>query len=79
MDIKHNPKFVPIDDDYEGSTGFWRQQAPREAVDFVLAASIGEDDGRSEWFFIRLPSGDLVLATYPHGDTYSATEAWRSI
>lgn len=64
------------DDDRQG---FARQIAPREAVDLVLSTKIGAEDGRSEWYFIRLPNGDLVLATYPCGDTYFATEQWRSI
>lgn len=25
---------------------------------------------RSDWTWIRLANGDLVLATYPHGDLY---------
>lgn len=63
----------------EDRQGFARQRAPAEAVEAMLFAKEGDDDGRSEWYFIRLPNGDLVFATYPHGDTYFATEQWRQI
>lgn len=43
----------------------------------VIAAPIG-NDGRSEWKWIRLPNGSLVLATYPEGDTYELTEVDRN-
>lgn len=43
----------------------------------VIAAPIG-NDGRSEWKWIRLPNGSLVLATYPNGDTYELTEVDRT-
>ena len=36
-----------------------------------------DDNGRSQWHLIRLASGELVLACYPRGDTYIATEAYR--
>ncbi len=71
-------EFMPNDDEWEAK-GMYRQEAEREAVDTVLNAQVGHIDGRSEWFFLRLPTGDLVLATYPRGDTYLATVQWRSI
>lgn len=64
---------------YEGCQ---EQSAPQEAVDYVLKQRVGDDnyhDGRSHWVWIRLPDGDLVLATYPQGDTYFSTEQWRTI
>lgn len=58
----------------------WSEQAaPPESVDYILAKPIGGEDNRSSWVFIRLPSGDLVLATYPQGETYLMTEQWRDI
>lgn len=69
----------PIED---GQTHWQEEPAPREAVEYILAQPIGGDgkyDGRSHWVWIRLPDGDLVLATYPQGDTYMSTEHWRTI
>lgn len=40
------------------------------AVETVLNADVNSSDGRSEWLWIRLPNGDLVLGVYPQGDTY---------
>lgn len=65
-----------IDDD---KLGFARQRATKAGVDCVLNSPVHLLDGRSEWFFIRLPNGDLVLATYPRGDTYFETELHRSV
>lgn len=62
------------DDNDEGH--YWsRELAVPEAVDCVL------NGDRSPWYFIRLPDGDLVLATYPQegpNGTYCHTEQWRS-
>lgn len=41
----------------------------QSAVCEVLTASVN-DDGRSDWVWVRLANGDLLLATYPRGDTY---------
>lgn len=45
---------------------------PAEPADsaFVLAAPVGDPDGRSDWVWLRLPDGTLALATFPCGDTY---------
>ena len=55
------------------------QDATPEAVALVLAADETSNDGRSQWVWVRLPSGDLVLGVYPQGDTYFATEDNRSV
>lgn len=39
-------------------------------VEHVLATDPELDDTRSQWVWMRFPNGDLVLATYPQGDTY---------
>lgn len=46
--------------------------ADRDCVDYVLAQPSDHEqyDGRSNWCWIRLRDGSLVLATYPQGDTY---------
>jgi hypothetical protein len=61
---------------YEGCI---EQAAPQDAVDYILAQPINTGDGRSHWVWIRLPDDDLVLVTYPQGDTYFSTEQWRTI
>ena len=73
-------EFVPSDPDTPN--GYWQEPATQEAVDYILKQPIeteGNHDGRSNWLWIRLPNGDLVLACYPQGDTYFSTEHWRTI
>jgi hypothetical protein len=36
-----------------------------------------EHNGRSGWYLVRTADSSLMLACYPHGDTYLATEAYR--
>ena len=55
------------------------QDAKPKHVKLVLDADENSQDGRSQWVFLRLPNGDLVLAVYPQGDTYFATEDGREI
>lgn len=40
----------------------------------LLAAPIDNDDGRSPWVWVLLQNGDLLMATFPQGDTYCALE-----
>tara|TARA_R110000822_G_scaffold174149_1_gene313783 strand:+ start:771 stop:1010 length:240 start_codon:yes stop_codon:yes gene_type:complete len=44
--------------------------ATKEAIEFVLAARVGDPDGRSEFKFFRLQNGDLIMGCYPCGSTY---------
>lgn len=67
-----------FDDDDEGSPGervigVMRPASP-ESVEAVLSADENDDDGRSQFFWLRLSNGDLVLATFPQGETYMKTE-----
>lgn len=48
--------------------------ADPEIVQQVLAADESDDDGRSQWVWVRLPNGDLILGVYPQGDTYFECE-----
>ena len=48
--------------------------ASNDSVTTVLSASENDEDGRSNWLWIRLASGDLVLGVFPQGETYMATE-----
>jgi hypothetical protein len=36
-----------------------------------------EHNGRSGWYLVRTADGSLMLACYPHGDTYIETERYR--
>lgn len=41
----------------------------------VLNAPVGDLDGRSEFVWLRLPNGDLLLGVFPFGDTYETAAA----
>lgn len=45
-----------------------------ESVEKVLKASLFDEDGRSQFMWIRLANGDLILGVYPQGDTYFEVE-----
>jgi len=45
-----------------------------ESVRTVLGAEVGDPDGRSEFVWVRLANGDLVLGIFPCGDTYFNVE-----
>lgn len=48
--------------------------ASQAAVETVLKAPEGTEDGRSEYCWLRLANGDLMLGVFPRGDTYFAVE-----
>lgn len=48
--------------------------ASKDAVQTVLNAPVETGDGRSDWVWVRLPNGDLILGTFPQGDTYFEVE-----
>ncbi len=48
--------------------------ASQELVDLVLSKPV-EDEGRSQFVWVRLQNGDLILGVYPQGDTYFEIEA----
>lgn len=52
----------------------WIQPASAESVRTVLTADENSGDGRSNWVWVRLRNGDLILGVFPQGDTYFATE-----
>lgn len=52
----------------------WHKPASNESVSYVLAQDVDDEDGRSEWLWVRLANGDLILGVYPQADTYFATE-----
>lgn len=48
--------------------------ASKDTVQTVLNAPVETGDGRSEWVWVRLPNGVLILGTFPQGDTYFEVE-----
>lgn len=48
--------------------------ASLSVVELVAARSIDDPDGRSQFMWVRLPNGDLILGVYPQGDTYLECE-----
>ena len=48
--------------------------ASAESIGYVLSQDIDTGDGRSEWVWVRLGNGDLILGVFPQGDTYFAVE-----
>jgi hypothetical protein len=48
--------------------------ASEQAVARVLNASPESSNGRSEWVFMRLADGTLILGVFPQGDTYTELE-----
>lgn len=48
--------------------------ASKEIVKMVLAAKVKDPDGRSQFLWVRLPNGDLILGVYPQAGTYEACE-----
>ena len=55
--------------------------ASDEAVVTVLAADPGAADGltRSEWLWVTLPNGDVILGVFPQDATFCATEKDREL
>lgn len=39
-------------------------------VNQVVNAPVDTSNGRSEWVWVRLANGDLLLGVFPQGDTY---------
>ena len=54
------------------------EAASDEVAQRIINSPVG-DDGRSPWMWVRLANGDLLLACYPTGDMYEATEGDRTV
>lgn len=50
------------------------KSAAASAVTEVLDSKISDPDGRSQWVWVRLPDGDLILGIFPQGATYEGTQ-----
>jgi hypothetical protein len=48
--------------------------ASPEHVLRVIMQNEDDPDGRSEWLWVTLPNGDVILGTFPQGTTYEASE-----
>lgn len=70
--VSEGDRKINLDD----GTHWQVQNAPQEAVNYIL---VQNEKGKSQWVWIRLPGGDLVLAIYPQDDCYFSTEHWRTI
>jgi hypothetical protein len=63
-----------MDDENQNRTIALVHPASKDAVEIVLSASEEGADGRSNWVWVRLPNGDLILGVFPQGETYCAVE-----
>jgi hypothetical protein len=67
------PHYTYDDDDTSRVIATIHPASPH-IVDRVLAADPTSEDGRSQWVWVRLPNGDLILGVFPQGDTYLECE-----
>lgn len=70
------PHEVFNEDHTDAPPGYLGRIAPADpkAVAFVLAADEHAEDGRSQWMWVRLANGDLILGVFPQGEVYFGTE-----
>lgn len=75
---KYSPHYIMDDDSQEGNEKrrvlASVHRASKRSVKKVLDQKPGTDDGRSEWVWVRLANGDLILGVFPCGETYLAME-----
>lgn len=66
---------IPAGDDYQlGDSIAYTYPAESLDVTQVLAQDPDDDNGRSDWRWLRLNNGDLALVVFPQGDTYMGLE-----
>lgn len=60
---------------YTRDPGEWQVRAVKHhhSVIRTVAAEV-DDDGRSNWFWVHTPDGDIMLACFPRGDTFMECE-----
>lgn len=56
-----------------------RQSCKEETAKRIANLPAHGSDNRSQWYYFRLPDGDLIMGFYPHGNTYFSTENERTI
>lgn len=75
MKLEEHDVFDQDEDGYDTSRVIAHvKPASSASVVETLSASESDPDGRSNWVWVRLASGDLVLGIFPQGDTYFATK-----
>ena len=62
------------DDDDERRVLARVHPASQKSVQCVLEQKEEGYDGRSNWVWVRLANGDLILGVFPQGDTYLSVE-----
>lgn len=61
--------------DYElGQPIAYTYPADMADVGLVLSQDPDNENGRSDWRWLRLGNGDLALVVFPQGDTYMGLE-----
>jgi hypothetical protein len=71
------PHIIYCEDDCGNATDqvlAYVHPADPESARLVMDAEEGDNNGRSEYLWIRLQNGDLILGVYPKGDTYFTVE-----
>ena len=71
MSYVNNAKSDPITITFGGD-------AHPDSVAIIASADPDSEEGRSQWFWAWTNAGDLLLACWPQGDTYFATEGDHS-
>lgn len=74
--MKRDPDFS-TDHDVIGHRMAITDEQAAQIINANVDVAHGEHDGRSGWYLIRTFDGSLMLACYPHGETYFETEAYR--
>ena len=54
-------------------------EARPEDIQYLLDTAVDSENGRSRWYWVRLPDGTLMLATMPQGDSYEVITQARGI
>jgi hypothetical protein len=70
MDDNDAPDNYPAD----GSVLVQYYPATERGIATMLAANPDDEDGRSEWLWIRLANGDLIFGCFPQAGTYFELE-----
>ena len=74
-ELSQDRRDIPAHQDYElGESIAYTYPANIDDVNLVLSQDPDDENGRSEWRWLRLNNGDLALIVFPQGDTYMALE-----
>lgn len=76
----HTIEKLERDEDWDQSLAGYRMPVTDVQAQAIIDARVdrpNEHDGRSGWYLVRMSDGSLMLACYPHGDTYLETELYR--